>query len=177
MNQLAAQVQAFFARDPTRRVPLFIVLAGVGAVSFAYAAQYGFGLEPCVLCLYQRGPYALAAGLAGIILLKPRNPRREAFIVALCGLVFLAGAGLASYHVGVEQHWWTSVAACGGGPVETMGVEDLKALLTKKPEKACDVVDWTFLGVSMATYNVFASLALAFASLAGARMIRRLDPT
>ena len=176
MNPFAAQVLAFFARDPTRRVPLAIVLAGVGAIALAYTAQFGFDIEPCVLCLYQRGPYALAAGLAGISLVRPHNPRREAFIVVLCGIVFLGGSGIAAYHVGVEQHWWVSAAACGGSPVESMGVDQLKALLTQKPAKPCDLVDWTFLGVSMATYNVFASIALAVACIAGARMIRRLDP-
>ena len=176
MNAFTAQVLAFFARDPTRRVPLAIVLAGVAAIVLAYTAQYGFDLEPCALCLYQRGPYALAAGLAGICLLKPYTPRREAFIVVLCGIVFLGGAAIAAYHVGVEQHWWVSAAACGGGPVESMGVEQLKSLLTQKAPKSCDQVDWTFLGISMATYNVFASMALAAACIAGARMIRRLDP-
>ncbi len=94
MNAFTAQVLAFFARDPTRRVPLAIVLAGVAAIVLAYTAQYGFDLEPCALCLYQRGPYALAAGLAGICLLKPYTPRREAFIVVLCGIVFLGGAAI-----------------------------------------------------------------------------------
>jgi disulfide bond formation protein DsbB len=42
-----------------------------------------------------------------------------------------------------------------------------------KPQKPCDDVEWTFLGLSMATYNAAFSLALAAASLAGARLLAR----
>lgn len=177
MKDITAQILEFFERDPVRRVAWAIIAAGIGAVAVAYTLQFGFGIEPCVLCLYQRGPYALAAGLAGIILVKPHSPRREAFIINVCAAIFLGGAGLAFYHVGVEQQWWASAAACGGGPVGRLGVEQLKELLTQKPAKSCDLVDWTFLGISIATYNVVASIALAVACLAGGRLIRRLDPT
>jgi len=39
-------------------------------LSAAYISQYGFGLKPCILCLYQRGPYALniALGVLAFIL-------------------------------------------------------------------------------------------------------------
>lgn len=39
------------------------------ALSMAFTAQYIFGLEPCILCLYQRIPYALviALGLTGFL--------------------------------------------------------------------------------------------------------------
>jgi disulfide bond formation protein DsbB len=42
-----------------------------------------------------------------------------------------------------------------------------------KPVKACDQVDWTLFGLSMATYNVALSLALATASLWAADQLRR----
>jgi disulfide bond formation protein DsbB len=37
--------------------------------------------------------------------------------------------------------------------------------LQKKPVKSCGDIDWTLFGVSMATYNVAASLGFAAASL------------
>ena len=65
---------------------------------------------------------------------------------------------------------------CGvaAGDPEPETVEELRRLLTQaRPAKACDEVDWTLFGVSMATYNVAASLALAVGSLWGAEKIRR----
>lgn len=155
-----------------RLMPKLILAASLGALATAYAAEYGFDLEPCVLCLYQRGPYGLAAGFAAVLLMRPGGVGRDALVVVLCGLIFLGGAGLAFYHVGVENHWWVSVAACGGaGPVAGLTSEDLQAQLLQKPPKPCDAVDWTFLGLSMASYNVAVSLALAAACLEGARRI------
>ena len=91
----------------------------------------------------------------------------------LSGIVFLVGAGIAFYHVGVEQHWWASAASCGnnGGDVPKT-IDELRQLLMQaKPAKACDEVDWTLFGLSMATYNVPFSLG----SLWGAKLIRRAD--
>jgi disulfide bond formation protein DsbB len=109
---------------------------------------------------------ALGVGLAG-------RGRFSGLIAGLCGVVFLTGAGLALYHVGVEQHWWGSIAACGGGASTDMTLEQMRAALAAKPPKPCDQVDWTLFGVSMAGYNVLASLGLAAFSLAGARTLLR----
>ncbi|MGZ9105635.1 MAG: disulfide bond formation protein B, partial [Rhodoplanes sp.] len=39
--------------DP-RRLLLAILVISLAALASAFAGQYLFGLEPCVLCLYQR---------------------------------------------------------------------------------------------------------------------------
>ena len=158
-----------------RRVLLAIVLASLAVLTAAFTAQYLFGLEPCVLCLYQRGPYGAAAVLAIVGIGLAGEGRMSGVIVGLCGFVFLTGAGLASYHVGVEQHWWDSVAACGGGGMPgDMTVAQLRAGLAAQPPKPCDQVDWTLFGVSLAGFNVLSSLSLAVFSFAAARtLIRR----
>ena len=43
-----------------RLYPALLILVGVGSLGAAYTAQFGFDLEPCVLCLYQRVPFAIA---------------------------------------------------------------------------------------------------------------------
>ena len=165
--------------DWPRLVPFGILAASVGALFMAYTAQYAFGLEPCMLCLYQRIPYAVAGVLGLGALLLPhgeKGDRTRTWAVMLAGCVFLAGASIAFYHIGVEQHWWVSAAACGagGGGDGPATVDDLRQLLMQaKPVKACDQVDWTLFGLSMATYNVALSLALATASLWAADQLRR----
>jgi len=154
-----------------RYSPWAILAVAVWSLGLAYAAQYVFGLEPCILCLYQRVPFAVAGALAIVALFLV--PEKRGVVIALCGVAFLVNAGIAFYHVGVEQHWWVSAAGCGDPGGGAMTLEQMKASLLAKPPKACDEVDWTFLGISMATYNVPYSLALAVASLAAAFQMRK----
>ncbi len=154
-----------------RYSPWAVLSVAVASLGLAYTAEYVFGLEPCILCLYQRVPFAIAGVLA--IAALALAPERRAMVIALCGLVFLVNAGIAFYHVGVEQHWWASVTGCGDPGGGALTLEQLRAALLSKPLKACDEVDWTFLGISMATYNVPYSLALAAASLAAAFHMRK----
>lgn len=140
-----------------RLYPALLIAVGLGALATAYTAQYGFGLEPCILCLYQRVPFAIAAvlGIAGLM-----YPQTLAAVFALAALAFGVNSAIAVYHVGVEQHWWAS-AVCGGHLATQINTQDLLAALDSKPEKSCDAVDWTFLGISMAGWNVVFSGALA----------------
>lgn len=157
-------------------IPLAILAVSVGSLAMAFAAQYLFGLDPCILCLYQRIPYAVTVVLAAAALAAPTRGRLRPGLVALCAGVFFAGAALAFYHVGVEQHWWGSFAACGGELATDLTLEDLKAQLGggNIPRKPCDRVDWELFGLSLAGYNGIASLALGVASLVGARLIPTL---
>jgi disulfide bond formation protein DsbB len=156
-----------------RIISLAIVLACLGALAFAYIGQYGFGLEPCILCLYERVPYALAAGVALLAAVLPLNLSARALLVGLCGVIFLGGAGLAFYHVGVEEHWWAAITGCGGQPATNFTVEDLQASLQRPAVKSCDEVDWRLFGISLAGYNVIVSLLLAIGSFIGAGILKK----
>ncbi len=145
-----------------RFLPYALLIAAGGPLAVAYIAQFGFGYEPCVLCLYQRVPYWGVIGL-GVLASFLAAPEMRRWIAFAAGLAFLTGAGIAFYHVGVEQLWWTSAAPCGASGTVT-GTQDFLAQLQQKPEKSCGDIDWTLFGVSMATYNVGVSLALVVAS-------------
>ncbi len=155
-------------------LPLAILGASVGSIAMAFTAQYVFGLEPCILCLYQRVPFAITAVLAALALLPFARGRSRRWLTAACGVVFLAGSALAFYHVGVEQHWWSSVTACGGAPSTGMSVKDLTAQLSAGAQPSCDEVGWRLFGVSLAGYNALVSLVLGVAALAGARLMGRI---
>jgi disulfide bond formation protein DsbB len=153
--------------DPLRHWPL--VAAGVSAVMLAIA--HGFetfgGLAPCELCLHQREAYwvALAVGLIGFA--AARMLRRRWGSPLACGLlalVFLAGAGVAAYHAGVEWKWWPGPQSCtGGGAVSAGAMADLLAGKKIAPPQ-CDQAAWRWLGISMAGWNALASLGLAVLS-------------
>ncbi len=156
--------------DWHRAVPIGIMTASAIALGSAYIAEYGFSLEPCALCLYQRVPYALAGVLGIAALSLPRTSRAN--LVALAALLFAIGAGLAFYHVGVEQHWWASAAGCGGTLPLSMSADDLQAALMAPPDPACDEPTWVVFGISMATWNTGISLALAALAWQGYERMR-----
>lgn len=149
-----------------------ILLASLGALATAFAGQYLFGLEPCVLCLYERVPYALTGLIAAAALVLPVGEGGRGGAAALCAFLFLAGAALAFYHVGIEEHWWTStIPGCTGRLPADLSLEELRARLAAPPRRPCDEVDWRLFGITLAGYNGVVSLALAIASAAGARLI------
>jgi disulfide bond formation protein DsbB len=80
--------------------PLMLAASAV-ALATALTAQYAFGLEPCVLCQYQRIPYWTAGAIALAAILVPVSDRRG--IAWTLAVVFACGAALAVYHFGVEQ--------------------------------------------------------------------------
>jgi disulfide bond formation protein DsbB len=145
--------------DP-RHVPWLTAGMSLAALCVAWLAQYGFGLAPCHLCYLQRDAYWAAIVLSVLaIVLGPRSPYRR-WAVALIGLAFLTGAGLALYHVGVEQKWWVGSEACIGGIAGLSGA-DLEAAIMNAPVTRCDEAAFELFGISMAGYNGLLSLALA----------------
>ena len=145
------------------------------ALAAALTAEYAFGLRPCVLCVYQRVPYAVALGLGllGLILLRPAV--LQPLLVLAAGLAFLAGAGIAGFHVGVEQHWWAGTPNCALPGFDTnLSLAELQRQLDEAPDfVACDEVPWALFGISMAGYNLAASLILAAVFLLTAARLRR----
>ena len=146
--------------DSARLTLAALLVVSLGAVGMALVGQFVFGFVPCILCLYQRVPYAVVAGLAALGVLLPLTATARRRLVAISGVVFLVGAGIAFYHVGVEEHWWGAVTGCAGTPVGQMSMEQFQAQLWT-PQKPCDQVDFRFLGLSLAGWNAIVSLALA----------------
>lgn len=164
------------APSPAFAVPAAVVLLSAAALAAAYAGQYLFGLQPCVLCLYQRVPFAVAVVLGGLALLPAVGRGGRAGLLALAGLALLVNAGIAVFHTGVEQHWWAGTEACAGGAgggVES--VQDLLAAMAKPVEARCDEPPWSLFGITMAMMNVPFSLALGVLALWGARQLAAAD--
>lgn len=152
------------------RLPVFALAASLVALATAFAAQYLGGLQPCVLCVYQRWPYAIVIALALIALALGEQPR--GWVVGLAGLVFLAGAAIAVFHVGVEHGWWEGTSECVGD-LKADSIEALRARIRAAPIVRCTDVAWSFAGISMAGFNALASAVLAVVTLAGARRLIR----
>ncbi|MGH6718441.1 MAG: disulfide bond formation protein B, partial [Alphaproteobacteria bacterium] len=79
----------------------------------------------------------------------------------------VAGAGIAGFHVGVEQHWWTGLNTCAGQGTAGLSRDALKDQLLATAPARCDEIPWSLAGVSMAGWNGIFSLGLAAAVAAG----------
>lgn len=124
-----------------------------GALAMAYLAQYGFGLAPCILCLYQRVPFwsVVLIGAAGA--LWNRYPR---IFLGTISSLFAVNTVIAFYHTGVEQKWWRSFLEGCSTPDLGGSIEDLMARIEAAPVTTCDSIPWIdpVLGLSMANWNV-----------------------
>ncbi len=146
----------------SRSAALIILLASLALLGGALAFQYLGGYAPCVLCHWQRYAHAATIVLAAAGLAVPRA---AAIFLAASGLALLAGAGIAAFHVGVEQHWWQGTAECGSAVGGAGSIEELRARLLAQPVVRCDEVAWSLFGVSMAGYNFLVSLLLGLLAL------------
>lgn len=148
------------------RVCIWITVASLASLGFAFTLQYGFGVEPCLLCTYQRIPYAVAAGFGLLGVMLPLGPSKRRTIVTFATVLFAAGAGLALYHSGVELGWWGGSAGCTGENLAApMTMDDLSTALSTKPTARCDAVPWTLFGLSLTNWNLAWSSLLTLAGV------------
>jgi disulfide bond formation protein DsbB len=80
---------------------------------------------------------------------------------------------LGTYHAGVEWGFWQGPTTCTGAPVDFGKAGSLLDELNKAKVVRCDEVQWRFLGLSLAGYNVVISLGLTLLALFGAARIWR----
>lgn len=154
------------AAGPRFWLAMLAAIAGAALVA-AFVLQWGFGVRPCILCLYERVPYAVVALAAGAGAVFLRSGRLQRRLLAACGGVFAVGAVLAGYHAGVEYHWWQSAVGCAVNELPTFNIKDLtQSAIT--PLKPCDEVDFRWLGLSLAGWNIVASSVLAAAAIVAA---------
>ena len=78
----------------------------------AYVLEYGFGMEPCNLCIYQRIPFFIILFLALFPIFFLKSLKIKNYIIYLVLLLILGNMILASYHVGVELHIFELPASC-----------------------------------------------------------------
>lgn len=133
--------------------------AAVGSALLLAAAlwfQFGQGLAPCPLCLWQRWPH-VAAVLIGLATLAA--PRRG--LALLGATAMLAGTALAAHHAGVELGWWQGPVTCAASSdMGGLTPEQLLARIEAAPVVRCNEIAWSLFGLSMAAWNGIASAAL-----------------
>jgi disulfide bond formation protein DsbB len=146
----------------------WIILAMAGSLAMlagAFAFQYVGRLAPCHLCLLQRWPHAAAVAIGLLALAIPGRLLPVAGAAAA-----LTSAAIGMYHTGVERLWWAGPSTCSAGSIAGLDINDLlDPTIVIAPVVRCDEVAWQMAGLSMASWNVLLSVALALVWIMAAR--------
>jgi disulfide bond formation protein DsbB len=150
-------------RRPLALAAVIVLVTGVAVLGGAWALETFANVIPCQLCLQQRQVYYFGLPLTAVALVwlfSAASPGVPRVLMAVIGILFVGGAGLAAYHAGVEWHWWPGPTSCatGGGSAESAA--GLVQQMQRTRVVPCDVASWRFLGLSLAGYNMLISLAV-----------------
>jgi disulfide bond formation protein DsbB len=176
LDALAGRSPPRGATDPALTAALAITVVAAATLAGAWFFELVLDIRPCPLCLEQRYAYYLAIPLGALVALAAAKGAPRAVVVAGLALLAVAAHGNAVfgvYHAGVEWKFWPGPADCTG-PVGNLGsASDLLARLDTEKVVLCDVVQWRFLGLSLAGYNALISLLMAAIAVWGIATMRR----
>ena len=129
------------------------------ALSFAYFVEFVLGHEPCNLCKIERFPYI--GSLILISLLVFIN-RWEKLILSIVLLLFIFGALISIYHVGIEQGIFSESLLCELGINSNIQNPDELLKTLEKTPISCKEVTFKILGLSLATFNAVLSIVISY---------------
>lgn len=148
------------------RIGLLCALASASLLIAALGFEHLGGLVPCQLCLWQRWPHLVViTSVAGLIRHWPAGA------LAVAGLAAFTSAAIGLYHFGVEQKFWSGPAGCSAGLDIGGDIASLTDKLLAAPVVRCDEIAWSLFGLSMAGWNMLASLFIALAALGGLALL------
>jgi len=152
------------AANPALAASTAVTLIATATIAGAWFFQLVLEVLPCPLCLEQRYAYYLAIPLGALTAIAARGGAPRPLLMAglaILALATLANAGLGTYHSGVEWGLWKGPTDCTGPGIKLGNAADLLSQLDKVKVIRCDEVQWRFLGLSLAGYNVLISLLMA----------------
>ena len=152
------------AANPALTVASAIALIAAATLAGAWFFQLVLEILPCPLCLEQRYAYYFAVPFGVLVAFAAAKGAPRPWLavgLAILALAALGNAGLGAYHSGVEWGFWQGPTDCSGPIVDFGNAGSLLDRLDKVKVIRCDEVQWRFLGVSLAGYNVLISLLMA----------------
>ena len=129
-------------------------LLPAGLLGGALISQYGFGLYPCEMCMWQRWPHLAAILLAAAALAFRKMSIALPLVVAAAFAILVSGL-IGGFHAGVEYDWWEGLTSCS---TNLPAGGDLLDSIMNAPLVRCDVAPWTLFGISLAGFNFLLSV-------------------
>jgi len=136
-------------------------------MAYALYAEYQLLLTPCPLCVLQR----IAVSITGIIFLVAaiQNPIKFTQNIYTLFLIFfsLSGAGVAGWHIWLQNLPADKVPSCGPGFDYIIGNFPLSdaLLLIFSGSGECASIDWSFMMLSMPSWVLVCCLGLSTLSI------------
>ena len=127
----------------------------------ALIVEYVLGYQPCNLCIIERIPYGLAII---ILILNHLFKKDQLFYTILLILVFSFSIIISVYHFGIEQGFIEESTVCASQNIDLMTKEQILNSL-KELNISCKNVAFRIFGLSLTTYNLFASVLMLIMSL------------
>jgi disulfide bond formation protein DsbB len=170
LDATASTAEARANADPALTAALAITAIAAATLAGAWFFQLVLDIRPCPLCLEQRYAYYLAVLLGALVAFAAaRDAARPVLVIglAILALAALGNAWLGGYHAGVEWKFWQGPTDCTGEIGNLGSAGNLLERLDTVKVIRCDEVQWRFLGLSLAGYNVLISLLMAAIALWG----------
>jgi disulfide bond formation protein DsbB len=163
--------------NPALTAALAITAVAAATLAGAWYLQLAHDIRPCPLCLEQRYTYYAVIPFAVLLAIAAARGAPRAVLVAglaIIALATLGNAGLATYHAGVEWGFWKGPTDCTGPILDLGSAGSLLQRLDTVKVVRCDEVQWKFLGLSLAGYDVLISLLMsAIAAWGVVRIVKR----
>lgn len=158
---------------PPRRLAYllgFVICAGL--IAWALWLQYGLGLDPCPLCIFQRVA-VIATGIIFLIAaIQNPGPTGAAGYAMLTVIASGIGAGLAAWQVWIQGQPKGTVASCGMGldyMLDTMPLTDVIVKVLKGSGE-CAEQGWLFMGLAIPAWTFVFFMAMIAGTIA---LVRR----
>ena len=150
---------------------IFLGLSSIFALLGAYIAQFGFNLQPCILCLYQRKPFFAIIAVTILAIFIFKNYKYQKLGLFACQAILLSNIAISGYHVGVEKKIFEGPSSCSVSQdlTEITNIEDLEKALSKASTVKCSEPAFVFLKISMAGWNLLYCLGLFIFCLIASR--------
>jgi len=163
--------------NPALTSSLAVLVIAAATIAGAWFFQLVLDIQPCPMCLEQRYAYYFAIPFAALVAVAAGKGAPRGLVLAglaILALVVLGNAGFGAYHAGVAWGLWTGPTDCTGSGFDPGKAGSLLDNLDKVKVIRCDEVQFRFLGISLAGYNVLISLLMAAIATWGmARTARR----
>ena len=149
-----------------RRILGLIAIACVAMLAFGLYLQHVVGLEPCPMCIVQRYVLVAVALVAGI----SAAFKRRFWLYG--GVIKMGALSVFGAFVAARQSWlqWNppEVMSCGRdffGMIEAFPLRRAIPMIFRGSGD-CSVIDWTFLGLSIANWSFLCFSAIALMAVA-----------
>lgn len=147
-----------------RQTLLLLTAFAATLTASGFILEYGFGVLPCQMCWWQRYAHWAIFALSLLGLTLPAK-RASLCLVPLC-LVSLTGLSLAVWQFAAQHGWLPFPASCTSSAAQALSsAQDLLANLNRVKIVPCDKETFKILGLSLASWNIPAMLAMIAAAV------------